>query len=235
MLKKVCVSLLMGSVALSSAACANNGAEQKSTKVAQDTSHEKKSTTETQDTSYKTIFKNSVFVGDSMTERLKSGDFLEGNNVVAENGSDTIKALDLVNEIATRKPEHIFISLGGNDLKRFAEKENKPAEGPVEFVTSSYANLLKKLKEKLPNSKIHVLSVTPVSEQALKIGPEYKEIGNLNAAFKDLATTEKVDFVDLSPIFEKHKVPYVDEEREGVHFKDDYYPLLLEYLKDKAK
>ncbi|MFS0553795.1 GDSL-type esterase/lipase family protein [Brevibacillus sp. 179-C9.3 HS] len=234
MLKKVCVCLLMGSVALSSAACGDNGIEQKSPKESLAISYEKKSTTESQDALYKTIFNNSLFVGDSMTERLKSGDFLDDKNVVAEMGGTTIKALHLVDEIAKRKPEHIFISLGNNDLVRFAERKDKPAEGPIKFVTSSYSQLLKKIKEKLPNAKIHVLSVTPVSEEALKIGPEYKDIGHLNAALKELANAEKVDFIDLSPIFEKHKVPYLDE-REGVHFTDDYYPLLLEYLKDIMK
>ncbi|EOO27517.1 hypothetical protein IIU_05898 [Bacillus cereus VD133] len=235
MLKKIGTCLLVGSIALTAAACGNTGDKKEEASTVQ--INEKKSTSGAQDTSYKTIFKNSVFLGDSIVERLKSGDFLDGKNVMAELGLTTIKALNQVDEIATRKPEHIFISMGIDDLTRCADGadgKEKPAE-PVKYVTSNYSNLLKKIKEKLPNAKIHVLSVTPVSEQALKIGPQYKAIDNLNASLKDLTNTEKIDFVDLSPIFKKHKVPYVDPETDGVHFKDEYYPLLLEYLKDKIK
>lgn len=229
MLKKVCVCLLTGTIALSSAACVNNGSEQTSNKVTPNTALEKTS----KNSAYKPIFKNSVFFGDSITEGLIDQELIDDNNIIADKGKVTAMAIEEdVNKVVEKKPEHIFMSFGTNDLLMPMDLEGNPIENPVTFSIDNYSKLIQKIKEKLPNVNIHLLSVTPVTDKALQEQTQYKHINEYNEKLKELAKNEKAEFIDLSPIFEKNKDLHV---QDGVHFKSNYYNLLLEQLKSSIK
>lgn len=228
MLKKVCVCLLTGAVALTSAACVNNGTEKTANGVTQSATHEKTS----KDSAYKPIFKNSLFFGDSMIEAISHYEILDDTNVLGSAGGATMFALDNVEDVVKRKPEHVFMNFGSNDVLLPADLDNKPIENPVKFSISNYSKLIQKIREELPNVKIHLLSVTPVTDKNLEEKPQYKHINEYNSALKELAKNEKVEYIDLSSIFEKNKDLH---DQDGVHFKADYYKLLLEQLKGSVK
>ncbi|WP_329765163.1 GDSL-type esterase/lipase family protein [Bacillus nitratireducens] len=229
MLKKVCVCLLTGAVALTSAACVNNGAEKPSNKVTQNATHEKTS----KDSAYKPIFKNSLFFGDSITEGMIDQELIEDKNIIADKGKVTAMAIEEdVNKVVEQNPEHIFMSFGTNDLLMPMDLEGKPIENPIKFSIDNYSKLIQKIKGKLPNVSIHLLSVTPVADKVLQEYPQYKHIDEYNVKLKELAKTEKVEYIDLSPIFEKNKDVH---DSDGVHFKADYYKMLLEQLKGSVK
>ncbi|PDY84200.1 GDSL-type esterase/lipase family protein [Bacillus toyonensis] len=229
MLKKVCVCLLTGAVALTSAACVNNGTEKIENGFTQSDKHEKTS----KDSAYKPIFKNSIFFGDSITEGMIDQELIEDKNIIADKGKVTVIAIEEdVNKVIERKPEHIFMSFGTNDLLMPMDLEGKPIENPVEFSIDNYSKLIQKIKEKLPNVSIHLLSVTPVADKVLQEYPQYKHIDEYNVKLKELAKAEKAEYIDLSPIFEKNKDLH---DQDGVHFKANYYKLLLEQLKGAVK
>ncbi|MES5927413.1 GDSL-type esterase/lipase family protein [Bacillus cereus group sp. MG9] len=229
MLKKVCVCLLTGAVALTSAACVNNETEKPSNKVTQNATHEKIS----KDSAYKPIFKNSLFFGDSITEGMIDQELIEDKNIMADKGKVTAIAIEEdVNKVIETKPEHIFMSFGTNDLLMPMDLEGKPIDNPVKFSIDNYSKLIQKIKEKLPNVSIHLLSVTPVADKVLQEHPQYKHIDEYNEKLKELAKAEKAEYIDLSPIFEKNKDLH---DQDGVHFKADYYKMLLEQLKGSVK
>ncbi|PGM91837.1 GDSL-type esterase/lipase family protein [Bacillus cereus] len=229
MFKKVCVCLLTGAIALTSAACVNNRTEKTANGVTQSATHEKTS----KDSVYKSIFKNSLFFGDSITEGMIDQELIEDKNIIADKGKVTAMAIEEdVNKVVEKKPEHIFMSFGTNDLLMPMDLEGKPIENPVKFSIDNYSKLIQKIKEKLPNVSIHLLSVTPVADKVLQEYPQYKHIDEYNVKLKELAKTEKVEYIDLSPIFEKNKDVH---DSDGVHFKADYYKMLLEQLKGSVK
>ncbi|MFJ7979998.1 GDSL-type esterase/lipase family protein [Lysinibacillus xylanilyticus] len=228
MLKKVCICLMMGSIALTSAACVDKGDEKTSNTVTQNTAHEKKS-----EDIYKSIFKNSLFFGDSITEGISYQELIDDTNVIADAGKVTVMAIEEdVEKVVEKNPEHIFMSFGINDLLMPMDLKGNPIDNPVEYSIDNYSKLAQKVKEKLPNVKIHILSVTPVTEKALQEFPQYKHINEYNAKLKELAKAEKVEYIDLSPIFDKNTDLH---DEDGVHFKADYYTQLLDLLKNSVK
>ncbi|MFJ5563190.1 GDSL-type esterase/lipase family protein [Lysinibacillus xylanilyticus] len=228
MLKKVCTCLMMGAIALSSAACVDNRTGKTSNTVTQNTAHEKKS-----EDIYKSIFKNSLFFGDSITEGINYQDLIDDTNVIAEAGKVTVMAIeDDVDKVVERKPEHIFMSFGINDLLMPMDLEGNPIDNPVRYSIDNYSKLIQKVKENLPNVNIHILSVTPVTDKALQEFPQYKHIDEYNEQLKELAKAEKAEYIDLSPIFDKD-LDLHDED--GVHFKANYYTQLLDLLKLSVK
>ncbi|MFJ6265824.1 GDSL-type esterase/lipase family protein [Lysinibacillus xylanilyticus] len=228
MLKKVCTCLMMGAIALSSAACVDNRTGKTSNTVTQNTAHEKKS-----EDIYKSIFKNSLFFGDSITEGINYQDLIDDTNVIAEAGKVTVMAIeDDVDKVVERKPEHIFMSFGINDLLMPMDLEGNPIDNPVRYSIDNYSKLIQKVKENLPNVNIHILSVTPVTDKALQEFPQYKHIDEYNEQLKELAKAEKAEYIDLSPIFDKDLDLY---DEDGVHFKANYYTQLLDLLKLSVK
>ncbi|MGG4446964.1 GDSL-type esterase/lipase family protein [Brevibacillus porteri] len=171
---------------------------------------------------YKATFRHSVFLGDSILGALSYLNKVDTANVIASSGATLSLALMNVEKLASRAPEHVFILLGSNDM-RLSDKQ--------EFV-ERFRQLIGSIRNKLPKANIHILSIPPVTEEALKQEPRYANIPDFNQALEQLADEVKVDYVDLSPLFGANNIRYADN---GVHFKPDFYPMLLDYLKGLVK
>lgn len=173
---------------------------------------------------YKTVFQTSVFLGDSITEGLSFHDVLDEHNVLAGAGKTTEFALEDVEELTKRKPAHIFIQLGSDDILW-------PTEEPQAYSIANYTTLIRLIKENIPQADITLLSVTPVTEEALSKEPRYDKIADYNQAVKALAEKERVGFVDLTPMFTSDFNLY---DADGIHFQPDFYIQLLELLKEQV-
>ncbi|WP_019119647.1 GDSL-type esterase/lipase family protein [Brevibacillus massiliensis] len=220
--KKMSSILCTGIIALALAAC---GAPESGKEAAAGANESGSASTERVDVSYASLFQKSVFLGDSLIEGLSYHDVLDEANVIGNAGATAEFAQDEVDNLASRHPDHVFILLGGNDLYM-------PVDNPKEYFLTQYAKLIGKIKGKLPNVKIRVLSLTPVTAEAEREEPRYQNIGEFNAGLKELAAKEQVEFIDLTPIFTNNPDLF---DTDGVHFKAEFYPLLLDDLKDYLK
>ncbi|MCM3146459.1 GDSL-type esterase/lipase family protein [Brevibacillus sp. MER 51] len=147
---------------------------------------------------------------------------VDAANVIAPSGATLSLALMNVEKLASRAPEHVFILLGSNDI-RLSDKQ--------EFV-ESYRQLIGSIRNKLPKAKLHILSIPPVAGEARMQVPQYANITDFNQVLEQLADEIKVDYLDLAHLFATNKIQYADN---GVHFKPQFYPLLLDYLKGLVK
>jgi hypothetical protein len=227
MYKKMMATFLMGSIALTLAACGveENGQNETPPTQATQTGHME----DANPASPKSIFKQSVFLGDSIIEGLSYHDILDEFNVVAGAGMTTELALvgGDVDKLAERNPKHVFIMLGSDDLLLPAQITNNPKQYSLAF----YSKLIVGIKEKLPKASITLLPVTPVTEEAEKLEPRYKNINDYNQGLKELASTEQIGFADLSPLFVDSSDLY---SSDGIHFKPEFYFRMLDLLKDRV-
>lgn len=174
-------------------------------------------------TSYDSLYRTSVFLGDSITEGLSYHDVLKEEHVLAGAGKTAQFALKDVAELVKRKPKHIMIQLGSDDILW-------PVDNPMEDSLSHYAQLIADIRAGLPDASITLLSVTPVTAKAEKAEPRYRNIGEYNEGLKQLAAREGVGYIDLSPLAAAHPDLY---GADGIHFQASFYPLLLDFLQDK--
>lgn len=207
MTKKIAVSLLIGVLVLFAVACGNKPNENQAIPV-DEKEHDK------------LIFNKSVFLGDSLLNGLS--DVLKDSNVISNAGATAQFALNEVDKIVSEKPKNVFILLGSDDLLW-------PVDNPKEHSLNHYAQLIEEIKGKLPNVKVHVLSVPPVTKEAMKVEPRYKNISSYNEALEKMAVTREIDYIDLSSLFDEHQNLYLED---GIHFKENFYPLLLNYIND---
>ncbi|WP_425341237.1 GDSL-type esterase/lipase family protein [Brevibacillus borstelensis] len=223
MTKKWMTILLAGVAAASLAACGSQESGRgEGTSLSTPVAHEKESAAKT---SHQADFQTSVFLGDSITEGLSFHDVLDEANVSAGAGKTAEFALEDIDDLAKRNPQHVFIQLGSDDILW-------PVENPIAYSLDQYAKLIGQIKEKLPKAKISILTVTPVTAEAEKTEPRYKKIGQYNQGLKELAAKQQVEFIDLSPLFAGQPDLH---DTDGIHFKAEFYPLLLDFIKEHTK
>ena len=172
----------------------------------------------------KVYFKDSLFLGDSIIEAMSFYDALDEENVMGIIGLTIKKAIANVDKIKNRNPNKLFIMLGHNDL-----------DNDMDMNMNNYTQLIEKLKGEMPNTKIYVQGVLPANEKASRkhkyLLPD--NIKNFNDNLKQVCEKENVNFVDLSPMFKD--VDNSVYEPDGIHFKEPFYKIWLDYLKTNYK
>lgn len=175
---------------------------------------------------YKTIFKDSVFVGDSITEGLSYYQFLNDDNVNAKIGLSLYKAKTYLDKVNKLKPKNVFILFGANDM-----------EGGLKCETfiSRYKELIKAIKNISPDSNIYVQSILPVTAKVEIKKPNLsnKKIKEFNTALMAMAEENSCSYINIASVLDNSEKEL--HEPDGIHFKKQFYGLWLQYVNDNIK
>ncbi|SDX17754.1 Lysophospholipase L1 [Marininema mesophilum] len=166
---------------------------------------------------------SNLYYGDSLFKGLP--EVAGKENVITSDGGTPMFALKDVDKIVSKKPKDLYFLLGLNSLYF-------PVKDPVNKTLTDYEKLIKTLKEKSPEMKIHVLSVPPVTAKALQKEPKFKNIPRLNKGLKALSKKENVDYIDLSGLLKDQSDL---RGKDGVHFTKEFYQKLLDDLENNKK
>jgi lysophospholipase L1-like esterase len=171
-------------------------------------------------------YRNVVLVGDSITEgfdvtkyfpgrrvlnRGVGGDVI-GNKLPADEPRGLLRRLDA--SVFDCAPTDVFLMIGINDLN---------TGGKVEDMEVGYRDLLHRIRERLPQVKVHVQSLLPTrGDSAKQNGP----VRAFNEKLPKLAAEAGCDYIDLHRLF-------VDEKGElkatltqdGLHITDPGYQI----------
>ena len=200
-MKKLMMSFMIGILLIVTVACVNKTAEKDATAQ----------------------FKNSVFMGDSITEGFAVNEILPNESVMAGAGATAGYSYDeYMDDLAEKKPDNIFIMLGSDDMLM-------PVDNPKELFRNDLTKFINKIKEELPDSKIYIQSITPVTQEALELEPRYERIEEYNELLKDLAYELSVNYVDIGALAKENSGLIAED---GVHFKKEFYQLWLNKLSE---
>lgn len=167
-------------------------------------------------------FKNSVFMGDSITEGFAVNEILPEECVIAGAGATAGFSYDDIGTLVERKPDNVFIMLGSDDMLM-------PVDDPKELFRNDLTKLINRIKEELPGAKIYLQSITPVTQEALKQEPRYKGIEEYNELLKELAGQLSVNYVDIGALAKENPGLFAED---GIHFKKEFYGLWLKKLSE---
>ncbi len=132
--------------------------------------------------------KHAMAVGDSMAEGLDCYGVLNKENVVWHRGRriDTMSA-DL-EKVKAYNPSFLFLAYGANDIKSWTSN--------VDGWITKYREAIMKIQSELPNTKIIVNSVLPVSDYATANDPSFTYQPMYNDALKNLAKELGIQFLE---------------------------------------
>lgn len=170
----------------------------------------------------KAYFNTSMFLGDSITEGMWYYGALDTAHVIAKKGLSVFHATNEVGNLTSSNPKDIYILLGNNDL---VDKNLTP-----ERFTTQYGVLIDSIKSKVPNTKIHVLSILPVTQAAEQKNSAFanSRINTFNAALANLASQKGADYINARSVVDSNPSLH---EQDGIHYKASFYNVLLDYIR----
>lgn len=195
---------------------------------------------ERKDDSY---LEKSVFVGDSITAGLSGYKFVSPENVLASIGlridnvtteqvETPLLGKTLVLDALTQiNPENVYIMLGMNGVAWYdVENGNKK-------MIDEYSAFIDSIREKLPETDIYIISLTPVGTKKEQIETAEKgrvlntEIDVFNEKLLALANEKSVYYVDVNTALKDSNGKLSDEDTtDGMHFVKDVYGEFIEYI-----
>lgn len=172
---------------------------------------------------YNKLFKNSVIVGDSLTEGISAYGYLGEDRVFSKIGGSIMKNGDMFDLAAKTYPKYAFFSFGMNDIGMFS--------GDYDKFIEEYTSLLKKFQKTSPKTKIYINSISTPSDTAISNEPILKNYKDFNKAIKKMCKKMKLEYIDTTQLFKEHPDLYAGD---GIHANPSYYPLWLDLMIKKA-
>ncbi|MBP5604907.1 MAG: SGNH/GDSL hydrolase family protein, partial [Ruminiclostridium sp.] len=190
---------------------------------------------------YKEFISKCVFVGDSICSGLKAYDILPADLVIAVGNvaarnifEDWVQfsvhgsKMSLIPALVDLDPEYIVFSMGMNDVNITSEKG----------FCDNYKKILSETEALLPDAKLIVLSITPITYgESGKLFTDPENIDSFNVALKDyLDSTEKWTYVDVEHEMKNTNNMLKDNylgSPDGVHLTPDAYYAILYQLGER--
>ena len=188
-------------------------------------------TTDKDNINYSKYYENTVFMGDSLTESLSEFEILDSYNVISNKGDTVVKAMQNIDTLKGINPKNLVLLYGMNDVIEF--DINLSGQDSNTF-KEKYIELVNSIKTVLPKTNIYLISPLPVMANA--VDTNYRLTNDNLSEFRlkvsEVANATGSTYVDLTSIITEKDYLH---EQDGIHYKYDFYPLLLDYLTNYIK
>lgn len=161
-------------------------------------------------------FRDSVILGDSITEGLTVYGYLPDDIVLCSIGASLEGSGPLFKKAAKLVPDNAFFTFGMNDMIKYRGK-TKP------FI-KQYSKLLDKFQKKSPDTEIYINSISCPDKDAQKSQPSLKNWSKYNKALEELCEEKGYNFIDNTYILKKNPKFY---QPDGIHVVPSYYPIWM--------
>lgn len=181
--------------------------------------------------SYNAFLSKTVFVGDSICSGLRVYGILPSDNVMAVGNVGARSIFDykfnaygteyaLPDALALLKPEYVICSMGMNDVNMTSEEK----------FCENYDNVLSTIHATLPNAKIYVVSITPISAESTFCSNE--KLDRYNQALKSHLSGTSYGYLDVASIMKNAAGALADENNggDGIHLSPAAYKAYLKRI-----
>lgn len=168
-----------------------------------------------------------VFLGDSITRGSDFRDYFPNKKIVnlGYSGDNLSRMTERVSMIKAVSPEQVFIMGGINGLKDFN----------INQCIEKYSSLLDLIIAAVPNAKIYIQSVLPISSSEEEKYCHNKTIVKFNDKLKKLALKRGVTYIDLYSLYELNGEMDSSLTKDGVHIWPEAYERWAEVLRPYIK
>ena len=161
---------------------------------------------------YDEAFEGVLLCGDSRTKAIITCQTLKEEKILAENGVG-LEHLDLyMPELLSRNPETIILNYGVNSISEVEEARD-------EFV-QKYRELIVEIKQALPQTRIIVAAIFPVSAGFADEQPRMYYIDTMNLELFKMCVELGIEFIDGTDIIYDNSVLL---NPDGLHFTETFY------------
>jgi len=174
-----------------------------------------------------------VFVGDSHTEYYALDEYYPEYHVINRGiyGDTTYGVMKRLNEsVFSLNPSKVFLLIGANDINKTSDSN--------EIITENIMEIIKHIKEKVPQTKIYLQSLYPVNRNGKNSNRidiyklNNKRIGAINLLLESFCHNEGIVYIDMfSKLTDEKGQLREDFTIEGLHLNAAGYRFVTEMLR----
>ena len=160
------------------------------------------------------LFQDYVVMGDSRAVGFWYRKFLDKGRVLADGGHTIRNIPDQIDTLVTLNPSTIYLCYGLNDcsIGYWDSAESYVAE---------YMQVVKSIREKLPDATIVVSSILPARDPAFQKSAKWRNIPEWSAALEKACKENGVLFANCDKLAEDYPNLW---DPDGIHFRKEFYP-----------
>ncbi len=164
----------------------------------------------------RSLFANTIFFGDSMTQAIGEYGFLDMSNIVYQRSATIDVLIDKVAEVAATFPKQVIIFTGLNDCNHYTE---------IADYRRDYVAMLEQLKAAIPDVQIVVSSLLPPSDALGQVRADLVRAPLFDQELRSICAESGVTYVDSTWIVRQGN--YLDD---GIHMNRTFYRVWFRYL-----
>lgn len=164
-----------------------------------------------------TLFANTIFFGDSMTQAIGEYGFLDMTNIVYQRSATIDVLITKIPEVAATLPKQVVIFTGLNDCNHYTE---------IADYRRDYVTMLQQLKASIPGVKIIVSSLLSPSDALGQVRADLVRAPQFDQELRSICQENDVTYVDSTWIVRQKN--YLDD---GIHMNRTFYRVWFRYLK----
>lgn len=165
-------------------------------------------------------YEDSLILGDSQAEAFIAYKVLDDSEVIAHKGAHIKDVNSEYDKIVNLNPKNIFLTYGVNDLGMYGTKE--------EFI-AVYKKVIQDLQAGLPETKIYVNLIFPVTSAAIAQQSHLARWESFNEGIKAMCTELGITCIDSNSLVSAEAY-----EPDGIHMVYSFYNSWAEYMAEVA-
>ena len=167
-----------------------------------------------------TLVKNNAYaIGDSMIEGMNDGQYVNTESLIFRRGCGTYDSQDLFERAVNLQASVVWVQLGLNDMDMYHSDSGQ--------FKDNYRKLVQYLQDSLPDCRIFLCNINPISEDACRRHPQYEYAGQYNQAIMELCEELGVSYVDNTTLVLGHPELW---DSDGIHPVQDVYLWMLSHM-----
>ena len=173
--------------------------------------------TDEEQVAVRTLFANTIFFGDSMTQAIGEYGFLDMTNIVYQRSATIDVLITKIPEVAATLPKQVVIFTGLNDCNHYTD---------IADYRRDYVTMLQQLKTSIPGVKIIVSSLLSPSDALGQVRADLVRAPQFDQELRSICQENNVTYVDSTWIVRQKN--YLDD---GIHMNRTFYRVWFRYLK----
>ena len=172
--------------------------------------------TEEEQIAVRSLFANTIFFGDSMTQAIGEYGFLDMSNIVYQRSATIDVLIGKVPEVAATFPKQVIIFTGLNDCNHYTE---------IADYRRDYLTMIEQLKASIPGVKLVVSSLLSPSDALGQVRADLVRAPLFDQELRSICEETGVTYVDSTWIVRQGN--YLDD---GIHMNRTFYRVWFRYL-----
>ena len=164
----------------------------------------------------RSLFANTIFFGDSMTQAIGEYGFLDMTNIVYQRSATIDVLIGKVAEVAATFPKQVIIFTGLNDCNHYTE---------IADYRRDYVAMIEQLKAAIPGVQIVVSSLLSPSDALGQVRADLVRAPLFDQELRNICAENDVTYVDSTWIVRQGN--YLDD---GIHMNRTFYRVWFRYL-----